>query len=103
MTLNGKRDDFVLEDYKSCAKAAAMKRGRFTGTILGEVQDTVSRWPDYAEEAVVNPVQRDQIDHALRLGNFQRPPRNTNPSRPAFPTRRRQSTERSRRRCRSNP
>ena len=69
MTLNGKRDDFVLEDFKSCAKAASMKRGR-AETILGEVQETVSRWPDYAEEAGVNPVQRDQIHHALRLGDF---------------------------------
>jgi serine/threonine-protein kinase HipA len=69
MTLNGKRDDFALEDFKSCAKAASMKRGR-AETILGEVQETVSRWPDYAEEAGVNPVQRDQIHHVLRLGDF---------------------------------
>ncbi|MGB7932708.1 MAG: type II toxin-antitoxin system HipA family toxin [Gammaproteobacteria bacterium] len=69
MTLNGKRDDFALEDFKSCAKAASMKRGRAV-TILGEVQKTVSRWPDYAEEAGVNPAQRDQIHHALRLGDF---------------------------------
>jgi len=69
MTLNGKRDDFILEDFKSCAKAASMKRGR-AETILGEVQETVSRWPDYAEEAGVNPVQRGQIHHALRLGDF---------------------------------
>jgi serine/threonine-protein kinase HipA len=69
MTLNGKRDDFVLEDFKACAKAASMKRGR-AETILAEVQQTVSRWPDYAEEAGVNPAQRDQIHHALRLGDF---------------------------------
>ena len=69
MTLNGKRDDFTLEDFKACAKAASMKRGR-AETILAEVQETVSRWPDYAEEAGVNPVQRDQIHHALRLDDF---------------------------------
>jgi serine/threonine-protein kinase HipA len=69
MTLNGKRDDFVLEDFKSCVKATSMKRGR-ARTILGEVQDTVSRWPDYAEEAGVNPVQRNQIHHAFCRGNF---------------------------------
>jgi serine/threonine-protein kinase HipA len=70
MTLNGKRDDFSLEDFNACAKAAAMKRGR-AGTILREVQETVSRWLDYAEEAGVNPVQRDQIQRALRLGDIQ--------------------------------
>ncbi|MFN2107091.1 MAG: type II toxin-antitoxin system HipA family toxin [Candidatus Promineifilaceae bacterium] len=70
MTLNGKRDDFVLEDFKACAKAASMKRGR-AETILAEVQDIASRWTDYAEEAGVNPVQRDQIQRALRLDDFQ--------------------------------
>ncbi len=28
MTLNGKRDDFSMEDFKACAKAISMKRGR---------------------------------------------------------------------------
>jgi len=69
MTLNGKRDDFSLEDFKSCAKAASMKRGR-AETILREVQATVSRWLDYAEEVGVNPVQRDQIHRTLRLDDF---------------------------------
>ena len=69
MTLNGKRDDYSLEDFKSCAKAASMKRGR-AGTILREVQVTVSRWLDYAEEVGVNPVQRDQIHRTLRLDEF---------------------------------
>ena len=69
MTLNGKRDDFSLEDFKSCAKAASMKRGR-AETILREVRATVSRWLDYAEEVGVNPVQRDQIHRTLRLDDF---------------------------------
>ena len=69
MTLNGKRDDYSLEDFKSCAKAASMKRGR-AETILREVQATVSRWLDYAEEVGVNPVQRDQIHRTLRLDEF---------------------------------
>ena len=69
MTLNGKRDDYSLEDFKSCAKAASMKRGR-AETILREVQATVSRWLDYAEEVGVNPVQRNQIHRTLRLDDF---------------------------------
>jgi serine/threonine-protein kinase HipA len=56
----------MLEDFKACAKVATMKRGR-AETIVREVQEVVSRWPDYAEEAVVNPVQRDQIHKVLRL------------------------------------
>jgi len=69
MTLNGKRDDFTLDDFNSCAKAASMKRGR-AETILKEVRETVSRWLEYAEEFGVNPVQRDQIHRTLRLDNF---------------------------------
>lgn len=70
MTLNGKRNDFTLEDFKACAKAASMKRGR-AKTIIEEVRETVSRWLDYAEEAGVVPVQRDQIQRSLRLDEFQ--------------------------------
>lgn len=69
MTLNGKRDDFTLEDFRSCAKAASMKRGR-AETIVRQVQATVSRWLDYAEEAGVDPLQRDQIHRTLRLDDF---------------------------------
>lgn len=66
MTLNGKRDNFTLEDFKSCAKAASMKRGR-AETIMKEIQATVSNWTDYADEARVNSQQRDQIQPVLRL------------------------------------
>lgn len=69
MTLNGKRDDFALEDFKACARAASMKRGR-AEMILGEVQTVVSRWPDYAEEALVLSDHRDRIQRTLRLDRF---------------------------------
>lgn len=66
MTLNGKRDNFDLEDFKSCAKKALMKRGR-AETILKEITDVISCWKDYADEARVNISQRDKIQNALRL------------------------------------
>lgn len=69
MTLNGKRDDFALEDFKFCAKAVSMKRAR-AETILMEVQKTLSRWLDYAEEVGVNPEHRDRIQRKLRLDVF---------------------------------
>jgi serine/threonine-protein kinase HipA len=70
MTLNGKRDRFVLEDFKACANVASMKRGR-AETILGEVRDVVRRWLDYAEEARVFPEHRDRIQKTLRLEPFE--------------------------------
>ena len=69
MTMNGKRDNFRMEDFKACAGVASMKRGR-AETIVNEVLKTVSRWRDYADEAGVSPSWRDGIQHTLRLKNL---------------------------------
>ena len=66
MTMNGKRDDFMLDDFKSCAKAAVMNRGR-AETIIEEVRTVVARWREYADDAGVNPEQREKIQNTLRL------------------------------------
>ncbi|NCC06133.1 MAG: type II toxin-antitoxin system HipA family toxin, partial [Proteobacteria bacterium] len=55
-----------LDDFKACAQSASMKRGR-AETIVAEVQGVVARWLDYADEAQVNPAQRDKIQAALRV------------------------------------
>jgi len=69
MTMNGKRDDFTPEDFRACAKTASMKRGR-AEVIVNEVLETVSNWRNYADEAGVPGILRDQIQGALRLGGF---------------------------------
>lgn len=69
MTMNGKRDDFTLEDFKACAKTGSMKRGR-AETIVDEVRKTVSHWRDYADEVGVPDTWRDQIQSTLRLEGF---------------------------------
>ncbi len=69
MSVNGKRDNFTLEDFKACAKAASMKRGR-AETIIDQVWQTVSRWREYADECRVPAAMRDQIHGALRLRDF---------------------------------
>lgn len=69
MTLNGKRDNFTLEDLRACAQSAAMKRGR-AEAILKEVHRAVSRWPDYAEEAGISADWRDKIGRTHRLKDF---------------------------------
>ena len=69
MTLNGKRDNFTLEDFRACAKAVSMKRGR-AEAILNEVQKTVSRWQDYAGEAGVPVLWQEEIQSTLRLKTF---------------------------------
>jgi serine/threonine-protein kinase HipA len=69
MTVNGKRDDFEIEDFKACAKSAVMKRGR-AEEIISQVLKVVARWEDYAEEAGVPEVWRKTIRSALRLERF---------------------------------
>lgn len=69
MSMNGKRDDFSMGDFKACAKAASMKRGR-AEIIVGEVLATVSRWRNYAEEAGVPAEVREGIQRGLRLSGF---------------------------------
>jgi serine/threonine-protein kinase HipA len=69
MTLNGKRDDFTMEDFKSTARSVFMKRGR-AQEIIEKVSKVVERWQDYAKEAGVTPGQSDQIQNVLRLGSW---------------------------------
>ena len=69
MTLNGKRDDFTMGDFKACAKTASMKRGR-AEAIVREVQAVLSQWSDYADAAGVPVAMRGQIQPTLRLKSF---------------------------------
>jgi serine/threonine-protein kinase HipA len=69
MTLNGKRENFSMDDFNACAKAVSMKRGR-AAAIVGEVQDVVSRWRSYAEAAGVPDAWREKIQGTLRLKAF---------------------------------
>jgi len=66
MTINGKQDGFTLADFKACAKAAFMKRGR-AEAILDEVRAAVRRWPEFAVEAQVAPEWRERIGDSHRI------------------------------------
>jgi serine/threonine-protein kinase HipA len=65
MTINGKQDEFTLEDFRACAANTGLKRGR-AEAVLDEVRAAVARWPEYADEAEVRPSQRDSIRETLR-------------------------------------
>ena len=66
MTLNGKRDHFSLADFRACADAASMKRGR-AEAILNEVRDAVSEWPHFATQAGIEKRWQNSIQQQLRL------------------------------------
>lgn len=60
MTLNGKQDDFDIEDFKACAQLISMKRGRAL-QILGEVQQAVSEWSGLANDAGISSLVANGI------------------------------------------
>ena len=65
MSMNGKRDNFTIEDFRACAKSASMKRGR-AETVLNDVCKIVKNWPEYAVQSGVPNVWRDSIKKILR-------------------------------------
>jgi serine/threonine-protein kinase HipA len=65
MSLNGKRDDFTIDDFKACARNASMKRGR-AEEIIHDVQAAISQWKHFARKAGVPPDVADGIAKAHR-------------------------------------
>ena len=70
MTINGKRDNFTLDDFHESGKSALLKQGQ-AKKIITEVQQVVSQWRDYAEHVGVNTDQRDEIQKTLRINRFE--------------------------------
>ncbi|MBJ7348241.1 MAG: HipA domain-containing protein, partial [Thermoleophilaceae bacterium] len=66
MTINAKRDNFVVEDFRHCAEAAALKKGR-AAEILEEVRVAVDNWPSFAAKAKVTTTQAERIAATHRL------------------------------------
>ncbi len=66
MTMNGKRDGFSMNDFKACAEAVSLKRGRGE-SIVAEVRNAVEKWPDFADTAKVTGSWKTQIQENLRL------------------------------------
>lgn len=66
MSVNGKRDDFTVEDFIAAGRAARLTRGS-AQTILRETTEVVSRWPAYAERANVPERLTDAVASDLRL------------------------------------
>tara|TARA_R110000823_G_scaffold139607_8_gene269577 strand:- start:1249 stop:2556 length:1308 start_codon:yes stop_codon:yes gene_type:complete len=69
MSMNGKREGFVLEDFQACARSVSMKRGR-AQAIIAEVQKVVSQWREYAQEAGVSDNVSEKIQRTLLLTPF---------------------------------
>ena len=66
MTINGKRDRFVMDDVRAVAKSAGLKRGR-AEAIHEEVRSTVARWPEFAGKAKLAGDMARKVAKAHRL------------------------------------
>lgn len=66
MSLNGKRDEFSLDDFLRCAERVSMKRGRGRA-ILEEVTEAVAEWPRFAGAADIPADEIERIGRAHRL------------------------------------
>jgi serine/threonine-protein kinase HipA len=66
MTINGKRDHFTVEDFRTVEQLAGLKRGR-AAAVLAEVRDAVIQWPAIAEQVGIDPPIVSAIAQAHRL------------------------------------
>lgn len=66
MSLNGKRNDFDLGDFRACAANASIKRGR-AQEIVRQVTSAVERWPEFAADVGVPRETAERIQAAHRL------------------------------------
>jgi serine/threonine-protein kinase HipA len=66
MSLNGKRDNFSLEDLIAVAESISLTR---TDKVINEVYTAVERWPEFAREAGVNgkTIQEISANHRLAM------------------------------------
>ncbi len=65
LTLNGKTDGFTREDLKEAADVAGLKRGLYK-RILDEVEASVRRWEEFADQAELEEERIGQIEKTFR-------------------------------------
>tara|TARA_B110000879_G_scaffold71916_1_gene100378 strand:+ start:23704 stop:25008 length:1305 start_codon:yes stop_codon:yes gene_type:complete len=66
MSMNGKVDDFTLDDFNQCGKTALLKRGR-AKIIVEEITDTVSQWKYFADQVAISSTGSKEISKYHRL------------------------------------
>ncbi len=62
LSVNGKRTGITKDDLLAVAKSMNIKKAE---RIIGEVDSTVAKWPEYADETGVHPELRDRIGGTL--------------------------------------
>jgi serine/threonine-protein kinase HipA len=66
MSINGKRDRIAVEDLRRVATVASLRRGQ-AETILADVVEAVTAWPELAAKAGVDEERIARIERAHRI------------------------------------
>jgi len=66
MSLNGKCDQFTIDDIRTAARRFRLYRGKRLDTLLEQLDSAVADWPDVATEAGVPSRQIEEIARHLR-------------------------------------
>ena len=66
MFINGKRDNFEMEDFIKLSELADIKPAK-AKEILEHITLTVKEWPEFAKKAKVNNTMIEKISNAHRL------------------------------------
>ncbi len=66
MSINGKRDDFTVDDLRAVARLGGLKRGR-GDVILSQVVDVVAQWPGIADGLGIDAAIRAAVRATHRL------------------------------------
>lgn len=69
MSLNGKRDDFTMEDLIKFGSKADLKKSQVT-KIIKEIENVFSKWTEYAKKAGVFNEHTHSISKSLRKINL---------------------------------
>ena len=69
MSLNGKRDDFTMDDVLRFAASGGLKRAR-TRRLLERVSAAALRWPSFAKDAGVSAADEARIAGTFRRSLF---------------------------------
>ncbi|SHI46282.1 type II toxin-antitoxin system HipA family toxin [Aquimarina spongiae] len=64
MSINGKRDDFVLEDLIAVGDKISYKGSR---EAIAQIKEVISRWNEYAEKAGIPENQANRLKKVFRL------------------------------------
>lgn len=66
MSMNGKTNDFTLEDFKECGKAMKLVRGR-AESIVKDIEESIRKWPEIASQVGISEQMITYIQNQFRI------------------------------------